>query len=584
MIIRIDIPEYDDKKAIKPEDYDLSDFLYCLSLEFLRQGHRVINGYSQKTVDKAYDIHLINNFNSTYARVDQDPPGTVVVSLVDKILKPTECHNNQLAWYSMNHEYYRRMTQSDGDIFYTNFINDFWKTIAVYNKTKYNVIPPAFDPYILENFWSEKVMYPSISEGKIIRKNWLAMVSSPAQSATALEFFTKNSDDEDGLILFVDNLENYNSIETMILTLRDNNVMNMQDKWVRIASWVKDYNMRAYWQARNSDVVINLSDGLETSNLIYSSDYFKGQLITNNKGSNFEAAGAGSIILEENNSQLLLEKISAKEYHVKPITRKNKLHIGKVAEEYIDIFNDLLLDKKQKKVEKIIDTNQHSHSEVFFKFLNTLDEEGIRYVIIRGFGKFPDSPDTDVDLVYHLDDHKKYTDLAKKYLVPYNEGRGSEWTSMGSGEWCEMLYSPCKTPGDPDKNLPNGCFRIDAYNSLHFKTPYNNFTTFWTVDKKYNDDIISSRRKIVESYGSYYLPQMEDEVALLVARNVLDNKKRPMWNKKHKERIGNILEELDHTILQDKISKLFPNSEKIVDLVYNKQFESIMDYALGRIK
>ena len=89
----------------------------------------------------------------------------------------------------------------------------------------------------------------------------------------------------------------------MILSLRDNNVMNMQDKWVRIASWVKDYNMRAYWQARNSDVVINLSDGLETSNLIYSSDYFKGQLITNNKGSNFEAAGSGSIILEENNSQ-----------------------------------------------------------------------------------------------------------------------------------------------------------------------------------------------------------------------------------------------------------------------------------------
>lgn len=584
MIIRIDIPEYDDKKAIKPEDYDLSDFLYCLSLEFLRQGHRVINGHGQRTIDKAYDIHLINNFNSTYARVDQDPPDTVVVSLVDKILKPTECHNSQMSWYSVNHEYYRRMAQSDGDIFYTKFIGDFWNTIAVYNKPKYNVIPPAIDSYVLENFWSEKVIYPSISEGKIIKKNWLAMVSNPAQSATALEFFTKNSDDEDGLILFVDNLENYNSIETMILTLRDNNVMNMQSKWVRIASWLSDFNMRAYWQARNSDVVINLSDGLETSNVIYFSDYFKGQLITNNKGCNFEAAGAGSIILEENKSQLLLEKISAKEYQIKPITRKNKLHIKKVAEEYISIFNKLLLDKKQKKVDKMMDTNQHTHSKAFFNFLNILDEEGVRYVIIRGFGKFPDSPDTDVDLVYHLDDHKKYTDLAKKYLVPYNEGRGSEWTSMGSGEWCEMLYSPCKTPGDPDLNLPNGCFRIDAYNSLHFKTPYNNFTTFWTVDKKYNDEIISSRRKVVESYGSYYLPQMEDEVALLVARNVLDNKKRPMWNKKHKERIGNILEELDRTILQDKISKLFPNSEKIVDLVYNKQFESIMDHALGRIK
>ena len=589
VIIRIDIPEYGDKKTIELEDYDLSDFLYCLSLEFLKQGHRVINGYDQKITDKTYDVRLLSNFNPTYNRIEQDLPGTVVVSLVDKILKPTDFHGSQLSWYSVNHEYYRRMTQSDGDIFYTKFIVDFWNTITVYNKpklAKYNVIPPAIDSYILENFWSEKIRYPSISEGKIIKKIWLAMVSNPAQSAAALEFFSKNSADEDGLMFFVDNLENYNSIETMVLTMRDNNVMNMQSKWDRIALWVSDFNMKAsaYWQARNSDVVINLTDGLGTPNIIYSSDYFKGQLITNNKGSNFEAASVGSLVLEEDKSQLLLNNIDAKEYQVKQATRKNKSCIETIAQEYIGIFKNLLLDKKQNKGEKIVNINQKTHSEAFFDFLNTLDKEGIRYVIIRGFGKFPISPDTDVDLVYHLDDHEKYTILAKKHLIPYNEGRGSEWTSMGSGEWCEMRYSPCKTPGLPDQNLPNGCFRIDAYNSLHFKTPYNNFTTFWTVDKKYNDEIIASRRKIVENYGSYYLPQIEDEVTLLVARNVLDNKKRPMWNKKHKERIGNILEELDRTILQDKISKLFPNSKKIVDLVYNKQFESIMDYALGRAK
>ena len=158
--------------------------------------------------------------------------------------------------------------------------------------------------------------------------------------------------------------------------------------------------------------------------------------------------------------------------------------------------------------------NIKSHSEQFFNFLTILDKNNIRYVLLRGFGKFPKEADTDVDLLYHIDDHDLYIELAKENLIPYNEGRGSEWTSMGSGEWCEMLYSPCRTRGEDDMSISNGCFRVDAYNSLHFKTPYNNFSTFWTVDKSFNDFVLSSRKRIDESFGSYYVPEPESEVYL----------------------------------------------------------------------
>jgi hypothetical protein len=223
------------------------------------------------------------------------------------------------------------------------------------------------------------------------------------------------------------------------------------------------------------------------------------------------------------------------------------------------------------------------HSEQFFSFLSDLDSAGVRYVIIRGFGKFPKTPDTDVDLLYHIDDHDKYINLAKSGLEEFISANGSEWQSFGSGEWCEMLYSPCRTSGDPDPEIENGCFRVDSYNSLYFKTPYYNFSTYWTVDKEFNDLVISSRVKISEEFGTYYIPEPECEIALLVARNVLDNKKRPAWSTKHISRIQDLIQsnQVESARLSSRISKLFPSSEKIVELIYQNSFREIMKYALG---
>ena len=227
-----------------------------------------------------------------------------------------------------------------------------------------------------------------------------------------------------------------------------------------------------------------------------------------------------------------------------------------------------------------------SHSEQFFNFLEDLDNSNIRYVIIRGFNRLPKTPDTDIDLVYHIDDHDKYISTAKKNLEEFINANGSEWQSFGSGEWCEMLYSPCRTIGEPDSEIENGCFRIDSYNSIYFKTPYYNFSTYWTVDKSFNDLVISTRVRIDENYGSYYIPEAECEIALLVARNVLDNKKRPAWSTKHISRIQLLIgdNKVKSDVLSDRISQLFPNSKKIVELIYQNSFREIMQYALGMVR
>ena len=223
------------------------------------------------------------------------------------------------------------------------------------------------------------------------------------------------------------------------------------------------------------------------------------------------------------------------------------------------------------------------HSEQFFSFLKALDDSGVRYVILRGFGKFPKTPDTDVDLVYHIDDHEMYISLAKENLEEFVSANGSEWQSFGSGEWCEMLYSPCRTTGEEDPEIENGCFRVDSYNSIYFKTPYHNFSTYWTISKKFNDLIIDKRIRIEESFGSYYIPEPECEIALLIARNVLDNKKRPAWSTKHISRIQSLISEnkVQRDVIVSRVSQLFPNADKIVDLVYQDSFRQIMQHALG---
>ena len=217
----------------------------------------------------------------------------------------------------------------------------------------------------------------------------------------------------------------------------------------------------------------------------------------------------------------------------------------------------------------------NTHSEQFFDFLKKLNEQNVRYVLIRGFGRFPESADGDVDIVY---DQKDETEYLKIKLACFEKGNV---VSFGSGEWCEMLYLALNTKGPKDPNIAGGRFRVDSYNSLYFKSPYKNFTTFWTVPKPFNDLVLETRIEKDMPYGKFYIPESECELVLLLLRNVLDREDKSCFSEKHIKRIKNILPFINREKLIDRLSMVLPHPEKIVNKVYEFNFSQIFDTALG---
>ena len=217
------------------------------------------------------------------------------------------------------------------------------------------------------------------------------------------------------------------------------------------------------------------------------------------------------------------------------------------------------------------------HSEQFFSFLEKLNLAGVRYVLIRGFGRFPTSGDNDIDLLYHLEDHEKYINIAQDML----QSNPPVSANFGSAEWCEMLYTPFKTRGDADPAVANGHFRVDGYNSLFFKSPYHNFTTQWTVSKKFNDLVLANRISVVRDYGTFYTPEVECEIVLLVLRNILDRKDKTTFGTKHAKRIMEILPVADRGVLVERVGMNLPNAKKIVQMIYEEDFGNIFPVAMG---
>ena len=48
-----------------------------------------------------------------------------------------------------------------------------------------------------------------------------------------------------------------------------------------------------------------------------------------------------------------------------------------------------------------------THNQNFDKFLQTLNENNIRFIFIRGYRYLPEKADTDLDTVIHPDDWQK---------------------------------------------------------------------------------------------------------------------------------------------------------------------------------
>ena len=210
-----------------------------------------------------------------------------------------------------------------------------------------------------------------------------------------------------------------------------------------------------------------------------------------------------------------------------------------------------------------------NHQEIFAEFVEELNE--LQYVFVRGFINLPRALDTDVDIVSSLEDFDAIVELAKKWLI----FMGGDYRDFGFAEWCNMKYAPFYTEGPHDSNIPNGRFRVDMYNSLYFLSPYKNFTTNWTVPKKFNEAVLAQRVQ----RDNFFIPCPEHEIMLLVCRDVFD--KQGQWSDKHMNRVVELLPDTWHSPLISAAENLgFP--EEVVDALYDSRFSELFGIIMGR--
>lgn len=214
---------------------------------------------------------------------------------------------------------------------------------------------------------------------------------------------------------------------------------------------------------------------------------------------------------------------------------------------------------------------ENKHKELFFKFVEDLNDNDISYYFLRGFGNLPEKPDTDIDLVCKASDWNDFTKIADKHLSALGK------RSFGFAEYSEMLYFQYSTKGEPDSNIPNGFFQVDSYNCLFMLSPAKGFTTYWTLPTGFNDYVFNNIKKI--DYDThYYIPSVECEIALLVFRNVLDL--RGAWKQKHIDRIKTLKKNYKEEELLNCIKMVLPSAQKVTNHIadddYGKIFNTVM--------
>ena len=210
-----------------------------------------------------------------------------------------------------------------------------------------------------------------------------------------------------------------------------------------------------------------------------------------------------------------------------------------------------LPSEKNKTITNNTDTYIHDHFYDFEQTMVDLEKQKIRYVVIRGFKKLPQTPDTDIDLVCHPDDYDKLHNIFLKRLSVIE----SRHTKINAKS-CK--YTQYKTNRLPRKDIANTYFHIDVYDSCF---------TFYIKKVLLPDIFLTTLFENRIKKDSYYIPSPDHEYFLLLMRIVLECKDiKP----KHIERLN----ELEQTINKDELFKL-------VKFIEN---ENIRDYFLSEVR
>ncbi len=181
----------------------------------------------------------------------------------------------------------------------------------------------------------------------------------------------------------------------------------------------------------------------------------------------------------------------------------------------------------------------------FFEFLNN---EKIRYVVIRGFLKLPITADTDLDIIIHPDDFQKCISSMK--IKKKNK-------TFSINLITNCIYEPCLTTGEYDNTMSNGCFRLDLYNNIFFHCgAYKYQLPLFFLNIIFN----SVNYKIPETATEIKIPTKEMEILLLICRAIIDKNGKKIQDK-HIKRI----EFLIKSGINNKLLQTFINAVIVSD-------------------
>lgn len=200
-----------------------------------------------------------------------------------------------------------------------------------------------------------------------------------------------------------------------------------------------------------------------------------------------------------------------------------------------------------------------THLSHFNEFIEEVNKEGITYMMIRGFHLMPEQADTDLDIVVKNKDFPKFVEICQEFVKQKKIKNGKKW-----GNQSRALYYPHFTLGTDVENIPNKCYRMDIYSSFFFHR-----AKFLTVLSDSIQDQIFERRI---PFLNFFIPCPEDELGLLVFRDVIELKK---WKPKHIKRATILVDELSQEKIQEMSNILFKNSESVFNLIVNHKFTEI---------
>ena len=207
------------------------------------------------------------------------------------------------------------------------------------------------------------------------------------------------------------------------------------------------------------------------------------------------------------------------------------------------------------------------HKDQFIDLLNEINEQNIDYVIIRGFLRLPESPDNDIDLIAKDEDFDRCISIIKKRMK-HNYSH-----NHGFAEYIDMKNISYYTLGPDDPKITHYRFYVDTDNGFFFKSPINNFTTYWTVPLAFSNYVHETKikRELGDTY--YYIPSTECELTLQILRNVLDLKGK--WQQKSINRVNDLIEDIEEEELKKCIAMVFSREGEVFDKLKENKFNEI---------